>query len=102
MSGVCRILMPRRGSEKLPCPCIWVTATYAFQYEMGPSAVYTSFFTFARPYAGGRTRGVLFPSMLNRGSYLPGPHELYTAFWAGVIAGDNAMIAPTFKSRFGQ
>ena len=27
------------------------------------------------------------PSKLNRGSYLPGPHELYTAFCAGGSAG---------------
>src|SRR5215207_3932954 len=42
------------------------------------------------------------PSTLKRGSNLPGPHELYTAFCAPVRAGDSAMIAPGFKSRFGQ
>src|SRR5581483_7548344 len=40
-------------------------------------------------------------SMLKRGSYRPGPQELYTAFCAGGIAGERAMIAPGFKSRFG-
>jgi hypothetical protein len=45
MSGECLTSIPSRGSEKLPCPPICVTATYAFQYEIGPSAVYVSFFT---------------------------------------------------------
>ena len=42
------------------------------------------------------------PSMLKRGSYLPGPHEPYTVFCAGVSAGESATIAPTLRSRFGQ
>ena len=69
-------LDPTWGSEKLPRPCICVTATNAFQYEMGPSAVYVSFLTLASPYAGGITSGVFFLSMFIRGSYLPGPQPL--------------------------
>src|SRR5918993_1002433 len=42
------------------------------------------------------------PSTVKRGSNLPGPHELYTAFCALVRAGDRAIIAPTFKSLAGQ
>src|SRR5436190_16889870 len=41
------------------------------------------------------------PSTLNRGSYLPGPHDVYTARCAAVGAGESAMIAPTFRSRLG-
>ena len=40
---------PMRGSEKSPLPPIWVIATYAFQYETGPSPVYVSSATPASP-----------------------------------------------------
>src|SRR5690348_15054435 len=56
----------------------------------------------ARPYAGGITVGPFLPSKLYRGSYLPAPHELYTAFCAAESAGDSAMIAPGLRSRLGQ
>src|SRR5215218_11345368 len=69
---------------------------------MGPSPVYVSKSTPLRPKAGGISTGPLIPSTLKRGSNLPGPHELYTAFCALVRAGDSAIIAPGFKSRFGQ
>src|ERR687897_281937 len=55
----------------------------------------------ARPYAGGITAGSFWPSRLYRASYLPGPQELYTTFWAPVSAGESAMMAPGFRSRFG-
>src|ERR671911_521264 len=35
-----------------------------------------------------------------RGSYFPGPHELNSAFSPGSSAGDNATIAPMFRSVF--
>src|SRR5687768_3417412 len=38
----------------------------------------------------------------NRGSYFPGPQLLKTAFCSAVSTGDNATIAPTFRSRLGQ
>ena len=57
-----------RESAKVPWPCICVTATYAFQYEIGPSAVNVSWLTPWSPYAGGITSGVFCPSMLKRGS----------------------------------
>src|SRR5512138_1879604 len=40
--------------------------------------------------------------MLKRGSYLPAPHDMYDALVDASIAGDSAMIAPGFRSRFGQ
>src|SRR5262245_48955564 len=67
-SGSWTMSIPSRASETDPCPPIWVTATYRFQYEIGPSAVYVSLSTSASRNAGGRTSGVLLPSMLNRGS----------------------------------
>src|SRR5215204_4923549 len=69
---------------------------------MGPSPVYVSNPTPFRPKAGGISTGPLILSTLNRGSNLPGPHELYTAFCASVSAGERAIIAPGFKSLFGQ
>src|SRR5512133_2343873 len=48
------------------------------------------------------TTGLLRPSMLKRGSYLPLPHERYAALAAAGTAGDSAMIAPGFRSRLGQ
>src|SRR4051812_38262874 len=47
------------------------------------------------------TSGVFCPSMLNRGSYFPGPQELYTAFASAGTAADDAMIAPGLRSWFG-
>src|SRR4029078_13664758 len=44
---------------------------------------------------------MVLPSMVQAGSYIPGPHELYTAFCAAVSAGDSATIAPTFSVRLG-
>src|SRR5690606_30956990 len=38
-SGDCTTDTPSRGSLNEPWPCICVTATYAFQYETGLSAV---------------------------------------------------------------
>ena len=40
--------------------------------------------------------------MLNRGSYLPGPQELYTALASSGTAGERAMILPGSSSRLGQ
>src|SRR3546814_8326172 len=72
-------------------------------YErLGPSPVKTTLSTPARPYAGGITTGTLRPSTFQRGSYLPGPHELSCAFCASESAGDSAMIAPGLRSRLGQ
>src|SRR5262245_36220818 len=93
-SGFWTILIPSRRSENDPCPPIWVTATYWFQYEIGPSPVYVSFFTPSSPYAGGMTSGVFLPSMLNRGSYLPGPQDRYTSLAAAGTFGEAAMILP--------
>jgi hypothetical protein len=67
---------PMRGSANRPWPCIWVMATYAFQYEITPSPVKISRLTCRRPNAGGRTTGMFSPSMLKRGSYRPGPHDV--------------------------
>src|SRR5512133_3468869 len=94
--------MPSRESLKVPCACICVTATYAFQYDTGPSAVNVSLSTPSSPYAGGMTSGVLWPSMLVRGSYFPGPQELRICLTAGETAGDSATIAPGSSVVFGQ
>src|SRR5689334_12171106 len=48
------------------------------------------------------TTGMFLPSMLKRGSYIPGPHDSYTARCAGVMAAESETILPTFRSRFGQ
>src|SRR5688572_26628219 len=93
---------PSRGSLKLPRPCIWVTATYAFQYDTGPSAVNVSLSTPRSPYAGGITRGVFSPSKLILGSYLPGPQVFRIALVAASTAGDSATIAPGFSVVFAQ
>ena len=74
-SGGLRLSTPMRGSANDPWPCICVTATYLFQYEMVSSPVKISRATPRRPKAGGMTTGMFFPSMLKRGSYMPGPHE---------------------------
>src|SRR6266850_4351087 len=47
------------------------------------------------------TCGPFLPSKLMRGSYLPGPQELKTAFVGGSSAGERATIAPTLRSRLG-
>ena len=47
------------------------------------------------------TCGPFIPSRLKRGSYLPLPHELYTAFVAAGSAGESAMMAPGLRSRLG-
>src|SRR5215208_7691975 len=69
---------------------------------MGPSPVYVSKPTPLRPKAGGISTGPVIPSTLKRGSNRPDPHELYTAFCALARAGDNAIMAPGFKSRLDQ
>ena len=44
----------KRGSKKVTrVPCIWVAATYAFQYGTDPDPVQVCRFTPARPKAGG-------------------------------------------------
>src|SRR3989337_300755 len=48
------------------------------------------------------TTGPFTPSRLKRGSYRPGPHELYTAFWPAESAGESARIAPGLRSELGQ
>src|SRR4026209_1131129 len=48
------------------------------------------------------TTGPLTPSRFKRGSYLPGPHELYTAFCPLHSAGDTAAIATGLRSELGR
>src|SRR5471030_958475 len=67
-----------------------------------PSPVTVMLLMPARPYAGGMTCGPFMPSSLKRGSYLPLPQELNTAFVGASKAGDSAMIAPGLRSRLGQ
>ena len=55
--GVLSMSMPSLGSANRPWPCIWVMATYAFQYETVSSPVYSSRRTFRSPNAGGSTTG---------------------------------------------
>ena len=59
MSGECLTSIPSRGRQSCPRPPIWVTANMRSNRNRS-SAVYVSFLTWASPYAGGRTSGVVF------------------------------------------
>src|SRR3954468_9098585 len=109
----------RRGSKKLPMPCISRTATKAFQYGTEPQPVYVWRLTPASPYAGGMSVAAVLPSgrkplpsRNSSASNLPGPHAARTFLTVaastpsrsvtGLRFGASEMIAPTLRSRLGQ
>src|SRR5262249_6557784 len=110
------VLSAKRGSKRVPDPCICVTATYAFQYGTDPHPVHVWRLTPARPKAGGINVPACFPSGRNAlpstsssASYRPGP-QAPTAFFTvaastpsrsvnGFRLGASETMAPTLRSR---
>ena len=107
------------GRRTSPCRASPVLATNAFQWVTEPQPVQVCRFTPARPNAGGISVAAVLPSGRNAlpsqdssASNLPGPQARARPSPVGLVdlqqvgerlsgSGASAMIAPTFRSRFG-